>query len=214
MGIPVWGSVYGQVVQAIATTSTQCRRRTMLRMVSNAGRNAGVARPVAIANRNAAMGSIGWLGNQSDTLPCGRVNASVDCAKHITGARTVTLSRTGPRTGPIWDPSGYPQNDPQNGPFLGGEKKGKKSRIFGPRGAPPGGPKKGPPEGPKWGQNRPISLYPGIRGTPRGPRGAKKCTFFWVFNNSPSRDKNWAFLAFFGPPKKGPFWGYPGGGWV
>ena len=211
MGIPVWGSVYGQVVQAIATTSTQCRRRTMLRMVSNAGRNAGVARPVAIANRNAAMGSIGWLGNQSDTLPCGRFNASVDCAKHITGARTVTLSRTGPGMGPLRGPL----RGPPKWPLFGGGKKGRKSAPRGPPGgAPPGAPRR-PQKWPKMGLLLGffcISL--GALGGPPGrggPRGAKKCTFFWVFNNSPSRDKNWPFLAFFGPPKKGPFWGYPGG---
>ena len=43
------------------------------------------------------------------------------------------------------------------------------------------------------------------------PRGAKKCTFFWVFNNSPSRDKN---LDFFHPPGRailGGLRGYLGG---
>ena len=57
---------------------------------------------------------------------------------------------------------------------------------------------------------------------PRGaPRGAKKCTFFWVFNNSPSRDK--ILGQFLGPPGHpvwGPSQGYPNGppdrpyGWV
>ena len=56
------------------------------------------------------------------------------------------------------------------------------------------------------------------RGTPGGcifgppgrgaPRGAKKCTFFWVFNNSPSRD---SLGPFFGPPRDPHFW--PVWGW-
>ena len=84
----------------------------------------------------------------------------------------------------------------------------------GPRGppgrGPPGGPPGPPPGPPFWGPTGPIYYYfinkrgspggsPG--GCPRGgPRGAKKCTFFWVFNNSPSRDKN---LGFFHPPGRG-----------
>jgi len=44
---------------------------------------------------------------------------------------------------------------------------------------------------------RGAPLPPG-RGAP--PGGAKKCTFFWVFNNSPSRDKSEDFFFhFFGP---------------
>ena len=34
------------------------------------------------------------------------------------------------------------------------------------------------------------------------PRGGKKCTFFWVFNNSPSRD---SLVPFFSPPFLGQF---------
>jgi len=42
------------------------------------------------------------------------------------------------------------------------------------------------------------------------PGGAKKCTFFWVFNNSPSRDRIllfWHFWSKSGPPGDPPFWG-------
>jgi len=81
----------------------------------------------------------------------------------------------------------------------------------------------GPPRGPPPGRGGP-------RGAPRGPRGGPRCTFFWVFNNSPIRDKNsdpqkWGFLPprgrFQGPPPGGPPkrgvaggsppppWGYP-----
>ena len=51
------------------------------------------------------------------------------------------------------------------------------------------------------------------RGVPRGPaRGGKKCTFFWVFNNSPSRD---SLGPFFPPPGQAGFgtvWRAPPGG--
>ena len=49
------------------------------------------------------------------------------------------------------------------------------------------------------------------RGVPRGPvRGGKKCTFFWVFNNSPSRD---SLGHFFAPPGTAPL-GQDGGSTV
>lgn len=52
-------------------------------------------------------------------------------------------------------------------------------------------------------------------GTPRpGPRVHKKCTFFWVFNNSPSRDSLVAFFGQFGTvwdtPSLGQFERIPG----
>ena len=55
-------------------------------------------------------------------------------------------------------------------------------------------------EPPFWGgpQGVPFLAPPGC------PRGAKKCTFFWVFNNSPSRD---SLGHFFPTPFLG---GYPG----
>ena len=133
--------------------------------------------------------------------------------------------------------SGYrqvPYRDPRLGASRGapgpGGPRGRPGGNFRPRGAPgPGG-----PGGPPGGQNRapagplewalfgPFSYIicitqGGSRGVPPGctiwprgppgPRGAKKCTFFWVFNNSPSRD---SFLGFFGPPGQGPRTGYPG----
>ena len=88
-----------------------------------------------------------------------------------------------------------------------------------PPGALPGHP---PPRGVRRG------VPGGYRGGPRdppGPRGAKKCTFFWVFNNSPSRDKDgtlfwdkfrlrWDSSASPndpGTPYGGPLWGPPWG---
>ena len=58
-------------------------------------------------------------------------------------------------------------------------------------------------------------------GTPRpGPRVHKKCTFFWVFNNSPSRDSLVGFFGQFGtvwePPslgQSGTVWAYPRENW-
>lgn len=67
-----------------------------------------------------------------------------------------------------------------------------------PPGAPPGAPRAPPGPGtPKGGQTGLIYICfiqerGGLGGTPPGgppaPGGTKKCTFFWVFNNSPSRD--------------------------
>ena len=82
-------------------------------------------------------------------------------------------------------PAGTPRRDPQNGPENG--------PFFGPYIVymyitdPPG---RGCQEG--------ALLAP-----PRGPPGGgKKCTFFWVFNNSPSRD---SLVPFFSPPFLGQF---------
>jgi len=89
-----------------------------------------------------------------------------------------------------------------------------------PRGGPPGAPRD-PPPGPHFGPVLGVYIYI-LRsytggpaggalwapqgGPPRGgPRGAKKCTFFWVFNNSPSRD---SLGPFFGPPRDPPRTGY------
>ena len=54
---------------------------------------------------------------------------------------------------------------------------------------PPRGPP-GPPPHPGGSGGGSRGGTGGPPGTPPGPRGAKKCTFFWVFNNSPSRDKD------------------------
>ena len=63
-------------------------------------------------------------------------------------------------------------------------------------------PRRGPELGALW--------HPGT--PPRGgfPRGDKKCTFFWVFNNSPSRD---SLAPFFDPPRDPPFWPFWGSVW-
>ena len=91
-------------------------------------------------------------------------------------------------------PAGTPRRDPQNGPENG--------PFFGPYIVymyitdPPG---RGCQEG--------ALLAP-----PGGPpRGGKKCTFFWVFNNSPSRDSLRPPRAFFPSRFWGQFGGYPFG---
>ena len=53
-----------------------------------------------------------------------------------------------------------------------------------------GDPLRGPPWGPPWDPPK-----RGSRGAPGGPRGAPGCTFFWVFNNSPSRDRFFGFYV-------------------
>ena len=129
---------------------------------------------------------------------------------------------TGPRAGlpepRIWTPGrGAPR-----GPGNPWEKF--RGNSGGPPGAPPGPPARAPPGAPpgtplRRAQNGPPGglyiLYLVLKGAqkgvpggwalcaPRGappgaPRGAKKCTFFWVFNNSPSRD---SLGPFFGPPR-------------
>ena len=61
---------------------------------------------------------------------------------------------------------------------------------------------------------------PPVGGPPWGGRaagGAKKCTFFWVFNNSPSRDNLKFFFprdGFRDPPFWAPFWTPPGRVWL
>ena len=98
-------------------------------------------------------------------------------------------------------------------------------------GGPPGGPKKalfwllGVLQGAQNGQNGPLGApwaTPPSGGPPdparppdlgplaRGRREAEKCTFFWVFNNSPSRDRFrppgfWDKIR--GGPESGPGWG-------
>ena len=68
-------------------------------------------------------------------------------------------------------------------------------------------PKRGSQEGPKMGT---PGGPPG--GSPPGPaRGGKKCTFFWVFNNSPSRDSLGPFFPLFSPPRDRPVLGHFGG---
>ena len=142
---------------------------------------------------------------------------------------------------PFWDPLRTPLRDPPGGPPRGGPRGG----GGGPGGPPaPGGP--GAPRGakfrprahgPKFGRFRAkmvlfysigTPLGPPVGGPPWGGRaagGAKKCTFFWVFNNSPSRDNLKFFFPrgpprdpHFGPPPDPPFWAPPGTcldqGWV
>ena len=127
---------------------------------------------------------------------------------------------------PFWGVPGTPQKGPPRGPprpgeisagnFPGGPGPGRAGRPGGaPRGAP-GGPNLGPILGPIldpfWGPYSIVFVLLGgylggsqkgtfldpPGGAPRASRGgAKKCTFFWVFNNSPSRD---SFGTLFLPP--------------
>ena len=59
---------------------------------------------------------------------------------------------------------------------------------------------------PLWG-GPPGVPFLAPRGAPP-PRGAKKCTFFWVFNNSPSRDS--LGPLFWPPPGTAHLGGYAG----
>ena len=141
----------------------------------------------------------------------------------------IALAATG--QAPERTPQGTPPEGPKWAPRPGGPRgaRGGKFPAPGPgaprapRG-PPGGQNRapgGPQNGPLFGayiytictrKGGPGGVPPGCTGDPRGPpgpRGAKKCTFFWVFNNSPSRD---SFGPFFGPPRDPPKWGYPGQG--
>ena len=76
--------------------------------------------------------------------------------------------------GPFWSPSGglYIYYFVLQTPLFGGSARG---RFLPPLGTPLGGP-------------------------PGDPPGGKKCTFFWVFNNSPSRDSLGPFFRFFRVP--------------
>ena len=120
---------------------------------------------------------------------------------------TMTL---GPRLGP---PSGAP---PGPGPRARENFPGARAGAGGPPGGAPAGAPRDPPPGPHFGPVLGVDIYifACYKGVPRGgspggalwgppggpPRGAKKCTFFWVFNNSPSRD---SLGPFFGPPRDG-----------
>ena len=150
--------------------------------------------------------------------------------------RHQTITQTDPRTGvqhgaqngasgtPLRDPPPgappaprkFPGRAP-GGPRPGPPRGAPRGPPGGPPGAPQGTPKMGPfgalytlfsiIEGGSWG-----GTPQGPSGAPRGvpPGGAKKCTFFWVFNNSPSRDKNLDFFR--GPKSAPPAQGAPGWG--
>ena len=99
----------------------------------------------------------------------------------------------------IGTPPGPPRA-PGGGNFRGREIPGTPRGARAPR--PPGA------RGPKWAVPGLYILFflllRGVSGgctfgPPGTPRGAKKCTFFWVFNNSPSRDK--ILGQFLGPPR-------------
>ena len=72
------------------------------------------------------------------------------------------------------------------------------------RGSWGGGVRRTPPG--DWVASQEPSGHPLPRGVAGGAREAKKCTFCWVFNNSPSRDRIRHFFAhfwpFLAPPKQ------------
>ena len=99
-------------------------------------------------------------------------------------------------------PPGGPSGGPSRGPPPGGKisRPGARGRARAPGrpGAPPGGPRADPGKRPHpRGVEEKYSMEMGVSGgapggPPGGPRdgpGGKKCTFFWVFNNSPIRDR-------------------------
>ena len=127
-------------------------------------------------------------------------------------------------------PGPPPATPPKSGLPGPGKFPGKFREISRGRAGPPGDPRRDPPPGPpKWARKWALfwalySIYVYYRppregvpggctfGTPRGtPRGGKKCTFFWVFNNSPSRDSLRPPRAFFPSRFWGQFGGYPFG---
>ena len=144
---------------------------------------------------------------------------------------TVIIGSSEGLRNPVLGPLRDPLRDPPAGGSPGGRPRPPRApggARAGPGPGRPGG-RPGPPPGPPfWAhfgailgpkddlivlQNPPFGGPPGVHfWAPRGgpPRGAKKCTFFWVFNNSPSRD---SLGHFFGPPILGHFRGFPGGIW-
>ena len=147
-----------------------------------------------------------------------------------------------PKNTPKNTPPDTPQKPPQKGGSRGGENPGGKFRenFPGPGGpgparpgrparGSPGAPRDTPPGRPILGPNYGLFIQKWGKSTPRRDpaRGAllappgggcKKCTFFWVFNNSPSRDSLVTFFRFFrsrgvpGNPPKPPPGTPPGGG--
>ena len=124
----------------------------------------------------------------------------------VTGLATPLGYRSG-------HPIGHPPRTPQNGlpgPGPGRAEISARAARPGPArpgppgrpGSPPGALRDRPARSPFSGPNSIVFVVlgggfggyaPTPLGTPPGRPGAregKKCTFFWVFNNSPSRDKN------------------------
>ena len=146
---------------------------------------------------------------------------------HLTSLGTRTGRPYGYRSGhPIWVPSGHPPGHPPATPPKpaprpsprGGENFRKfPGRAPGrPGGRPAAGPGGRPGAVPGTAQNGHFWVHldyilfkrayfwgiwhtPPFGHPPGTARTGKKCTFFWVFNNSPSRDKNGAtfFSGFF-----------------
>ena len=120
-----------------------------------------------------------------------------------------TPSRGPPKSAPR-GPGKFPGKFPGPGPGRAGGARGARAGARAPRREPPPGPPKmahfGPIilffilETPKMGVP-PWDPPPGHPpGAPAPGPGGKKCTFFWVFNNSPSRDS-------LGPFFQARFWG-------
>ena len=158
---------------------------------------------------------------------------------------TVRQGSGHPQKHPQKHPSGHPPKTPPKRGFPGGENPGGKFRENfpgpgGPGPARPGRPARGSPgapgtpprNGPFWALIMVYLFRNGVNPPPRRdparvhfwhpPGGCKKCTFFWVFNNSPSRDSLVTFFRFFRsrgvpgnppkpppgtPPRRGVSWG-------
>ena len=112
--------------------------------------------------------------------------------------------RRAPRGAPRGGPPGGARGAPRGGPRPGAPR--------GPPGPPGAGPSGTPKKGRFWALSTMVIYGNGGSwgaplGPPGGPPGTPPCTFFWVFNNSPSRD---SFGPPAGPPRDPP--GAPGPG--
>ena len=192
----------------------------MLRMAPRAGPDAGVARPVARANRNAAMRGIPQLGDLLTATP----DALSD---HRERTDLGQAPMHWPVWGPVWGPLRDPPPGPPGGPRPGGGK-------FSPRGPPGAPPARGPPGAPRGPPGGPPGTPPGppaggqyiyyfllLRGSPGGvppggppgPRGApppggpKSAHFFGYLITLPVGTKIWFFF-----PRGGQNWGAKLGG--
>ena len=149
----------------------------------------------------------------------GGVSASAHqgCILPTTGLAGDRAGAGGPPGAGAWAPTRAKAGGSQGGlaplPIRGrGARRGTPTWGVPPKGALRGGPGGYPPWA-LWGtpQGGPS------RGTPRDPRGTKKCTFRGVFNKSPIRDKHGTqfldkigtFWDKHGPPHTGPYGGTP-----
>ena len=218
MGTSVWVSVYGQVVQATATTSLAAARQgPPAPQVTQHGatRSGEAGRESRPQRSHESVGSSGPLTHRHHV--------------HLVGWQPLmhSPSQMAPDRGPTGAHSETPPGPPSRGP-PGGAPPGPPGRPPGaPRPAPrPGAPRgplraprRGPKMGPFWAKIAYFSYYSGgIWGVPHlGPRrgvppgGPKSVHFFGYLITLPVGTKIWTFLAPPGPPKMGVWRGYTGG---